>query len=106
MVRLFARPLRDPGVAVRKRERLPVPPGAGEAAVVYGASGHARVLIDLMRLAKEFFPVAAVDDDPSDTEVLGVPVVGTSSLLAQLKAEGLERAVLGIGSVDNHLRWL
>ena len=100
---LHARPMISE-VAARKRERLQVPPGAGEAAVVYGASGHARVLIDLMRLAKEFFPVAAVDDDPSDTEVLGVPVVGTSSLLAQLKAEGLERAVLGIGSVDNHQR--
>ena len=89
-------------VVIRKRERLPVPPGAGEAVVVYGARGHARVLIDLMRLAKEHFPVAAVDDDPSEEEVLGVPVVGTSSLLAQLKAEGLERAVLGIGSVHNH----
>jgi sugar O-acyltransferase (sialic acid O-acetyltransferase NeuD family) len=89
-------------VAVRKRERLPVPPGAGEAVVVYGASGHARVLIELMRLAKELFPVAAVDDDPSEEEVFGVPVVGTSSLLAQLNAGGLGRAVLGIGSVHNH----
>jgi sugar O-acyltransferase (sialic acid O-acetyltransferase NeuD family) len=89
-------------VTVGKRERLPIPPGAGEAAVVYGASGHARVLIDLMRLVKELFPVAAVDDDPSREEVLGIPVVGTSSLLAQLKTEGLRNAVLGIGSVHNH----
>lgn len=34
--------------------------------------------------------------------MLGVPVLGTSSLLTQLKAEGIERAVLGIGSVQNH----
>src|SRR5580704_16341406 len=102
VVRLLHAHPTTPEAAVRKRERLPVPPGAGEAVVVYGASGHARVLIDLMRLAKEFFPVAAVDDAPSEQEVLGVPVMGTSSLLAQLNTEGLERAVLGIGSVHNH----
>jgi sugar O-acyltransferase (sialic acid O-acetyltransferase NeuD family) len=89
-------------VAARKRERLPVPPGAGEPVLVYGARGHARVLIDLMRLAGELFPVAAVDDSPADAEVLGVPVVGNSSLFAQLRADGIDRAVLGIGSVHNH----
>jgi sugar O-acyltransferase (sialic acid O-acetyltransferase NeuD family) len=60
------------------------------------------VLIDLMRLAGELFPVAALDDSPSGAEVLGVPVLGNSSLLPQLKADGIERAVLGIGSVQNH----
>jgi sugar O-acyltransferase (sialic acid O-acetyltransferase NeuD family) len=85
-----------------KREPLPVPPGAGMPVVVYGASGHARVLIDLMRLSGEFFPVAALDDSPSGAEVLGVPVLGNSSLLSQLKADGIDRAVLGIGSVQKH----
>ncbi len=89
-------------VGSRKQERLQVPTGAGEPVVVYGASGHARVLIDLMRLAGELFPVAAVDDSPSDAEVLGVPVLGTSSLFAQLRADGIDRAVLGIGSVHKH----
>lgn len=83
-------------------EKLRVPDGAGKPILVYGASGHARVLIDLMRLAGEFFPVAAVDDSSSDEQVLGVPVLGSSSLFAQLKADGLETAVLGIGSVQNH----
>lgn len=91
-----------PQPGARKRERLEVPPGAGEAVVVYGASGHARVLIDLMRSNGKFFPVAALDDSPSDAEVLGVPVLGNSSLFAQLRAEGVEHAVLGIGSVQNH----
>ena len=89
-------------VTAHKGERLQVPPGAGEAVVVYGASGHARVLIDLMRLAGRLFPVAAVDDGSSDEQVLGVPVIGSSSMLPQLKADGIELAVLGIGSVQNH----
>jgi sugar O-acyltransferase (sialic acid O-acetyltransferase NeuD family) len=91
-----------PKAAVPRRERLHVPAGAGEPVLVYGASGHARVLIDLMRLAGELFPVAAVDDSPSEPEVLGVPVLGTSSLFPHLRANGIERAVLGIGSVQNH----
>jgi sugar O-acyltransferase (sialic acid O-acetyltransferase NeuD family) len=43
-----------------------------------------------------------VDDSPSEEEVLGVPVLGNSSLFAKLRAEGIEHAVLGIGSVTNH----
>jgi len=89
-------------VSNHKRERLAVPPGAGQPVLVYGASGHARVLIDLMRLTGELFPVAAVDDSSSDEEVLGVPVIGNSSMFAKLRADGIERAVLGIGSVNNH----
>jgi len=85
-----------------RRQRLEVLAGAGKPVLVYGASGHARVLIDLMRLAGEFFPVAAVDDSPSALEVLGVPILGSSSLFPQLKADGVDVAVLGIGSVQNH----
>lgn len=45
-------------VSIGKRKRLPVPPGAGDPVIVYGASGHARVLIDLMRLGGNLFPSA------------------------------------------------
>ena len=48
--RLLKTQARASAVAARKRERLQAPPGAGEPVVVYGASGHARVLIDLMRV--------------------------------------------------------
>jgi len=89
-------------IGIPARERLPVPPGAGKPVLVYGASGHARVLIDLMRLAGQLFPVAALDDGSVEPEVLGVPVLGNSSLFAALRSEGIESAVLGIGSVQNH----
>ena len=100
--RLLQRHAKTSQASARRREPLQVPAGAGEAVLVYGASGHARVLIDLMRLSGEFFPVAAVDDSPTDEEVMGVPVLGTSSLFAQLKAAGIQHAALGIGSVTNH----
>lgn len=86
------------------RKRAPLPTPSGKAPViVYGASGHARVLVDLMRLAGELFAVGAVDDGTAE-EVLGVPVLGSSALLEALRADGIERAVLGIGSVQNHTK--
>ncbi len=100
--RLLEKQSLAPQSGAGKRELLAVPSGAAEAVVVYGASGHARVLIDLMRLSGKLFPVAALDDSPSEAEVLGVPVLGTSSMFAQLRAEGIKHAVLGIGSVQNH----
>jgi sugar O-acyltransferase (sialic acid O-acetyltransferase NeuD family) len=88
---------REPKAA---RPPLPAPEGA-KPILVYGASGHARVLVDLMRLANEHFPIGAVDDgDPTD--VLGVPVIGGSDALAPARASGVALAALGIGSVTNH----
>jgi sugar O-acyltransferase (sialic acid O-acetyltransferase NeuD family) len=77
---------------------------AGEAVVVYGAGGHARVLIDLIREGRrDLHVVAAVDDSPQRVEcVLGVPVVGDVSRLAELRARGIRYAVLGVGSVTNN----
>lgn len=86
----------------QKRQALRAPEGA-KPVVVYGASGHARVLIDLMRLGSELFPVGALDDGGAE-EILGVPVLGSSALLGKLREEGFELAALGIGSVQNHAK--
>jgi sugar O-acyltransferase (sialic acid O-acetyltransferase NeuD family) len=81
-----------------------VMPQAGEAVVVYGAGGHARVLIDLIREGRrDLHVVAAVDDSPQRADrVLGVPVVGDASMLAELRERGIRYAVLGIGAVTNN----
>jgi sugar O-acyltransferase (sialic acid O-acetyltransferase NeuD family) len=84
-----------------RREPLRLPDGTKKPIVIYGARGHARVLIDLMRLAGEFFPIGALDDGAVG-EALGVPVIGTSAILERLRSDGVEMAALGIGSVQNH----
>jgi sugar O-acyltransferase (sialic acid O-acetyltransferase NeuD family) len=84
-----------------RREPLQLPDGTKKPLVIYGARGHARVLIDLMRLGGEFFPIGALDDG-AVIEVLGVPVIGTSSMLERLRTDGIEIAALGIGSVQDH----
>lgn len=72
-------------------------------AVIYGARGHAKILIDLVRGSHpELGIVAAIDDSAdSPSEVLGVPVIGGSSMFAELQKLKVEDALLGIGFVTN-----
>ena len=87
-----------------KSQRAPLPCAAGtKPLLLFGSSGHAKVIIDLVRSsAKEWSIIGAVDDSPLAEEVLGIPVVGLSADLQRLRREGIEHAALGIGSVQNH----
>jgi len=72
------------------------------SAVVLGAGGHAKVLIDALRRAKGIDPRAALDRDRSRVgeRVLGVPIVGDDAAL-----DGFDRRrvvlVNGVGSVQD-----
>ena len=69
-------------------------------AVIIGAGGHARCVIDTMQAAG--VEIAGVVDVTPDSEVvLGVPVIGGDAELANLRAAGLTHAVMGIGSVGD-----
>jgi sugar O-acyltransferase (sialic acid O-acetyltransferase NeuD family) len=71
--------------------------------LLFGAGGHAKVIIDLVRpSSKEWSIIGAVDDSPLAEEVLGIPVLGSSADLQRLRREGIEHAALAIGSVQNH----
>lgn len=75
------------------------------AIVVYGAGGHARVVLELMDRAAINPIVGLVDDNPelANTKVDGIPVIGTVEKLAHLiKVMHIRRAVIAVG--DNVLR--
>ncbi len=76
----------------------------GDRVVILGAGGHARALIDVIRAGRrDLRIVGAVDDSPGAlTDVLGVPVLGPSSRLEALRAEGVAFAGLGVGAVTNN----
>jgi UDP-perosamine 4-acetyltransferase len=70
------------------------------AAVVFGAGGFAKSLIDLMRSEGRIAPVCAVDDDPGRSgDVLGAPIVGGREHLAALRAAGMGYAVNAVGAI-------
>lgn len=76
-------------------------------AVIYGAGGHGRVLVDLLRQARPDLEIIGFVDDGETLpdKVLGLPVVGDSSKLAELREQGVQEAFLGVGAVtDNSVR--
>lgn len=82
----------------------PAPLEGPSPIVILGAGGHARVLVDVIREGhRDLTIIAAVDDaDDAPADVLGVPVIGGTDRLAELRAGGVDRAALGVGAVTHN----
>ncbi|TXD41666.1 hypothetical protein FRC96_04165 [Lujinxingia vulgaris] len=98
----------DEGAAGARRVRLgdlKVRKNA-EQMVMYGAGGHARVLIDMIRQGRPDWEILAALDDgrTPPMDVLGVPIVGSSAELTALRQAGVRLAALGIGAVTDNAR--
>jgi sugar O-acyltransferase (sialic acid O-acetyltransferase NeuD family) len=77
------------------RERV-----SDRAAVVFGAGGLAKSLIELMRARGDVDPLCVVNDRPeSVADVLGVPVLGGREYLEPLRELGVPYAVNAVGAV-------
>jgi UDP-perosamine 4-acetyltransferase len=72
--------------------------------VVLGASGHAKVIIDMLQDAGEVEIVGCTSADLADagTSLLGIPVLGDDCVLPKLHAAGVSQAFVAVG--DNRLR--
>ena len=70
--------------------------------VLIGAGGHARAVVDLLRLARrDLTPLGALDDlRPPGSDVLGVPVLGPLTDLEALADAGLGWALVAIGALQ------
>jgi sugar O-acyltransferase (sialic acid O-acetyltransferase NeuD family) len=68
-----------------------------------GAGGHAKVLVDALRLGSEYDVVGLTDADPTrwGRTVLDVPVIGGDDVLPRLKAQGVRAFFVGVGSVGD-----
>lgn len=73
---------------------------------IYGAGGHAKTVISLLRLLD--WDIAGIIDDgvAAGNLVSGVPVLGAAELLPELRAQGIENAVNAVGGIGNYqVRW-
>ena len=68
-----------------------------------GAGGHARVIIDILRLSGEFDLIGLLDPDPAlkGSLVEGVPVLGGDDQLPHLYRRGVTHAFIGVGSIGD-----
>lgn len=72
--------------------------------VIFGAGGHAGVLIEVLRQQSEQISLRGIlDPSPEKPSLLGVPVLGGDTQLQNLKAEGVTHFVVGVGSVGQPL---
>jgi UDP-perosamine 4-acetyltransferase len=70
-----------------------------------GAGGHAKVVLDTLRLMNAYHVVGLLDPGCVGASVSDVPVLGDDELLPRLRAAGVAVAFIGVGSVgDNTLR--
>lgn len=77
------------------------------ACLLIGGGGHAKVVIDAIRLAGKADRLAVLAPDPTlaGRTVLGVPVLGGDDKVVDAKAEGFDHFIVAVGSLsDNGLR--
>jgi len=71
---------------------------------VYGASGHGKVVADILR-AQGVAVAGFIDDQPQDSaEILGLKVLGDGKWLAEQASQGPVAVTLGIGSNPDRQR--
>jgi UDP-perosamine 4-acetyltransferase len=68
-----------------------------------GAGGHAKVVIEILRLQKTYEIVGLLDPDPSlqGQSVLDIPVPGDDNYLSILYEKGVRHFFIGLGSIGN-----
>ena len=69
--------------------------------LLWGAGGHAKVVLDCAVAARAFQDIAFIDDAPIG-EFCGHPVLGTRALLAAVLRQGYSEILVSIG--DNSIR--
>jgi len=75
--------------------------------VVWGASGHARVVADIVRLAGQYEIVGFLDDlhpERYGTEFCGAAILGGGELLPCLMETGIEHVLVAVGDCRARLR--
>lgn len=69
--------------------------------MVFGAGGHAKSIIDMVKQLDQWVIAGILDDDKllSGKEILGVPVIGTRLLFPLLIEQGVRQAANGVGGI-------
>ena len=74
----------------------------GKRIIIYGAGGHAKTVISLLRLLD--WEIAGIIDDgvAAGTSVSAVKVLGGAEKLSELRSDGIENAVNAVGGIGNY----
>ena len=67
-----------------------------------GAGGHAKVVLDILRLMNAYHIVGLLDPGCVGASVGDMLVLGGDELLPRLRAEGVASAFIGVGGVGDN----
>ncbi len=87
--------------------QISLPPADKPYLLLYGAGGHAKSVMEIVRQSGEYAIAGIVDDNPALTgkDALGIPILGTRAVLPALAAQGVRLAANGVGGIlDIHVR--
>jgi sugar O-acyltransferase (sialic acid O-acetyltransferase NeuD family) len=91
--------IKAPGVEGRPTGPLPLDPSA---ILVYGAGGHGKSVIDLLRALNTHRIVGVIDDGITPGEqVMGLPGLGGHESLAGLRESGVGYSINAVGGIGN-----
>ncbi|MDD4956006.1 MAG: acetyltransferase [Candidatus Omnitrophica bacterium] len=70
--------------------------------ILIGAGGHCKVIVDAIKLGKEFDIYGITDAKlPAKTKILGAPVLGKDEILPDIFRKGIKYAFISVGSVKD-----
>lgn len=73
--------------------------------ILLGGGGHAKCVIDAMRLGGKYFPHCVLDlKNRSGEEVLGIKITGSDADLPSYYRRGIKFCFVGLGSIGNPAR--
>jgi sugar O-acyltransferase (sialic acid O-acetyltransferase NeuD family) len=90
-------------IASTRAERTRAAPGTGHVSlIVYGAGGHGKSVVELVRAVGTYELVGLLDDGVAPgTMVLGLEVLGGEEKLGELVARGVVQAANAVGGVGD-----
>lgn len=75
--------------------------------LIWGASGHARVVADIVRLRGDYEIVGFLDDVNAErhhTEICGATILGGRKQLDRQRQMGVRHIILGLGDCQGRLK--
>jgi UDP-perosamine 4-acetyltransferase len=68
----------------------------------FGAGGHAKVLIEILKLNRRYKLVGLLDPKrEAGVQVLDLPVLGNDEDLPKMMGMGIRHSLIGVGSVES-----
>lgn len=87
-------------LAGKPKAEIELPTSDKPYLLIYGGGGHAKAVMEMAQAIGQYCLAGIIDDNlPAGRQVLGVPVLGTRAVLAEVVGRGVHLAANGVGGI-------